>query len=168
MRSTKKRLKQAVKDYLLLNHQGKKIKFSSLFGKKEDLILIHNMGKACRYCTLWADGFTGFVPHLENRAAFAVVSPDPPAVQKKFHQSRSWNFKMFSTKGSSFARDMGFETKEGRPQPGVSVFYKNKSGKITRVAQDSFGPGDPYCSIWHVFDLLPGGLKGWEPQYKYR
>ena len=164
----KKNLKQTVKDYNLLDHKGRKIKFSSLFGKKEDLILIHNMGKACTYCTMWADGFNGVVPHLEDRAAFALVSPDPPAVQKKFYNSRNWKFKMFSSKGSSFAKDLGYETKAGEPQPGVSVFYKNKSGKMIRVAKDYFGPGDPYCLVWHLFGLLPGGPKGWHPQYKYR
>src|SRR4030065_2873826 len=109
----KKNLKQAVKDYNLLDQQSRKVKFSSLFGKKENLILIHNMGKACTYCTMWADGFNGVVPHLENRAAFAVVSPDPPPVQKKFYNSRKWKFKMLSSKGSTFAKDMGFEGAQG-------------------------------------------------------
>lgn len=31
---------------------------------------------------------------------------------------------MVSTKGTSFAKDMGFE-KEEMPQPGVSAFYKD-------------------------------------------
>src|SRR4030066_1079241 len=103
---TKKKLKQKIQDYTLLDFQERKVKLSSLFGKKEDLILIHNMGKACVYCTMWADGFNGVVPHLENRPAFAVVSPDPPVVQKKFYNSRNWKFKMFSSKGSSFAKDL--------------------------------------------------------------
>lgn|SRR5574341_1040942 len=164
----KKNLKQDVKECYLLDQKGIKIKFSSLFERNEELILIHNMGKACVYCTMWADGFNGVVPHLENRAAFAVVSPDSPKVQKKFYDSRKWKFRMYSSQGSSFAKDMGFESSKGDPQPGVSVFYKNKSGKIIRVAKDYFGPGDPYCGVWHLFDLLPGGPKGWEPQYKYR
>ena len=28
-----------------------------LFGEKDKLLLIHNMGQGCLYCTLWADGF---------------------------------------------------------------------------------------------------------------
>jgi predicted dithiol-disulfide oxidoreductase (DUF899 family) len=35
-----------------------------MFGGKDRLLLIHNMGQGCRYCTLWADGFNGFLPHL--------------------------------------------------------------------------------------------------------
>jgi predicted dithiol-disulfide oxidoreductase (DUF899 family) len=29
------------------------------FGKNDKLLVIHNMGDACRYCTLWADGIYG-------------------------------------------------------------------------------------------------------------
>ena len=42
-----------------------------LFAGRDVLFAIHNMGQACRYCTLWADGLNGFLPHLEDR--FAVV-----------------------------------------------------------------------------------------------
>ena len=35
-----------------------------LFGEKDKLLAIHNMGQGCRYCTLWADGFNGLLPHL--------------------------------------------------------------------------------------------------------
>ena len=37
-----------------------------LFGDRDRLLAIHNMGQGCRYCTLWADGFNGFLPHLES------------------------------------------------------------------------------------------------------
>jgi len=48
----------------------------------------------------------------------------------------------------------------------VSVF-KKQGGKIVRVADTSFGPGDDFCSIWHFFDLLPEGAADWQPKYKY-
>ena len=51
---------------------------SDLFGDHDELIFIHNMGKRCPYCTLWADGFNSLLHHLENRAAFVVASPDDP------------------------------------------------------------------------------------------
>lgn len=159
--------KQKVKDHILKGAAGKQVKLSSLFGKKKDMILIHNMGKRCPYCTMWADGFNGIRHHLENRAAFVVVSPDSPATQKKFAQNRGWKFKMLSSQGTSFNRDMGFEGKNGDPWPGVSVFQKDRQGKILRVSKDSFGPGDDYCTVWHLFDLLPDGPAGWEPKYKY-
>ena len=72
---------QEVKDYEFLDFNNKKIKLSELFGKKKDLIIIHNMGTACAYCTMWADGFNGVHKHLENRAGFVVVSNDKPELQ---------------------------------------------------------------------------------------
>jgi predicted dithiol-disulfide oxidoreductase (DUF899 family) len=166
MKAKKFKKPEPVQDYVFQDQAGKKVSLSSLFGKKDELILVHNMGSHCRYCTLWADGFTGLVPHLENRAAFAVESADSPAHQKKFYRSRKWNFRMVSSAGTDFKKAMGFADKSGGPWPGVSIFVK-KAGKISRVAKDGFGPGDDYCAAWHFFGLLPGGAKGWEPQYKY-
>src|SRR5437879_11525777 len=47
-------------------------RLSALFGEKETLFVVHNMGMSCAYCTLWADGFNGAYDHLRNRAAFVV------------------------------------------------------------------------------------------------
>lgn len=156
---------QEVQDYSLTEWDDKSVKLSQLFGDKAELILIHNMGKHCPMCTMWADGFNGVLHHLEDRAAFVVVSPDSPNAQKKFAQSRGWKFKMLSAQGTSFNEDMGFGTNED-PRPGVSVFLK-KNAEVHRIAKDNFGPGDPYCVVYHFFDLLPGGSAKWRPKFKY-
>jgi len=142
-------------DYELVDWNGNPIKLSAMFGNKNDLILVHNMGKSCSYCTLWADGYNGTQYFIEKTASFAVVSPDPPDVQKEFALSRGWKFKMYSGIGSTLIKDMGFETEKGEYWPGVSVFHKDENGKITRVAKDYFGPGDFYCSVFHFLDLIP-------------
>ncbi len=69
---------------------------ADLFGTKNDLIVIHNMGASCPNCTLWADGFNGIYPHLADRAAFVVCSPDPPDAQYRFAAGRGWRFPMIS------------------------------------------------------------------------
>jgi predicted dithiol-disulfide oxidoreductase (DUF899 family) len=150
-----KQAKMDVEDYTLKDRNGTDVKLSYMFGDKENLIIIHNMGKSCSYCTLWADGFNGVDYFIEKKAAFALVSPDPPDVQKQFSAERGWKFNMYSGNGSTFISDMGYVTPEGSYWPGVSVFHKDKDGKITRVAKDYFGPGDFYSSPWHFFDLLP-------------
>ncbi len=159
---------EEVEDYTLTGSNGSKVRLSDLFEKKDNLILVHNMGRSCPYCTMWADGFNGVLDHMEDRAAFAVCSPDASSAQRKFASGRGWKFKMVSSKGSSFSKDMGFENKDGGAEPGVSVFHKNTDGRIFRVSKDEFGPGDEYCIVWHFFDLLPGGSKGWEPRFRYR
>ncbi|HKK20863.1 MAG TPA: DUF899 family protein [candidate division Zixibacteria bacterium] len=148
-------LKRPIEDYTFLVSGGRKVKLSKLFGKKKYLVLVHNMGKSCPYCTMWADGYNGIFKHIEKKAGFAVVSPDDPAVQRKFAAQRKWNFKMYSAKGSSFNRDLGFENEKGGPQPGVSTFGKTDSGKIQLISQAGLGPGDNFCSVFHFYDMLP-------------
>ena len=142
------------------------VRLSQLFGTRQDLFVIHNMGRSCVSCTLWADGFNGAYPHIADRAAFAVASPDPPDVQQSFAASRGWRFPMVSHQGSSFAADMGYRSASGGWLPGVSVFRRN-GDRILRVADTGFQPGDDYCAVWHLFDLLPEGAAGWRPKYGY-
>jgi len=154
-------------DLVVRDWQGNELTISELFGDKEDLIIVHNMGRACAYCTMWADGINGVVKHLENRSAFAVVSPDSPKVQKEFAASRGWEFRMLSGEGTTFIKEMGFEDPRGGFMPGVSTFHRDGSGKIFRVSKDQFGPGDDYCVVWHFFDLLKEGSRDWEPAFSY-
>lgn len=157
--------RKEVQDYTLAGPQGP-VRLTQLFGDKNDLIVIHNMGKGCRYCTLWADGFNGVFPHLQDRAGFAVCSPDSHETQQQFAQSRGWRFPMVSGHGSTFIEDMGFRGEKSW-MPGVSTFSRSADGKIYRVAKAPFGPFDPFSGIWHLFALLGDGVKDWEPKYQY-
>ena len=156
---------QEVEDYSFSTTDGKR-RLSELFGDKDDLIVIHNMGRACMYCTLWADGFNGIREHLENRAAFVVATPDSPDVQQEFAKSRNWGFRMVSHEGTNFAADMGYRDQNGGWMPGISIF-KRDGDRIIRVSDTEMGPGDDFCALWHILDLLPEGPDGWQPKYKY-
>ena len=161
---------EPVQDYELCGPAGAAT-LSELFGDKSDLILIHNMGTGCPYCTMWADGFNGVIHHLEDRSAFVVVSPDSVETQQRFRQKRGWRFRMFSAGGTTLFKDMGFESEDehygSNAMPGVSVFHKADDGSIVRVASDFLGPGDSYCSVWHLFDLLRDGVANWEAKFDY-
>ena len=155
---------EPVEDYTF-RRAGGTVKLSELFGSKDTLFVIHNMGASCPYCTPWADGFNGVYEHLRNRASFVVASPDAPEKQQTFAQSRGWRFPMVSTEETTFAQDMGYWRDNG-PMPGLSVF-KLSNGRILRVADTSFSPGDDFCAVWHFLDLIPEGADGWQPKYKY-
>jgi predicted dithiol-disulfide oxidoreductase (DUF899 family) len=157
---------EAVDDYTFTNPQGS-VRLSELFGGKQDLFVIHNMGTSCPYCTLWADGYNGVYEHLADRAAFVVSSPDTPEAQQRFAQSRGWKFPMVSHAGTSFAQDMGYRGSKGGWMPGVSVFQRQR-GRIVRVADSSFSPGDDFCAVWHFLDLLPEGSAQWQPRFSYQ
>ena len=100
--------RKIMEDYTFMGPDGP-VRLSALFGGKKDLIVVHNMGAGCSYCTMWADGFNGVYPHLADRAAFVVVSPDAPAAQKKFAESRAWRFPMLSGRKSDFSENLGFK-----------------------------------------------------------
>ncbi|MCZ6888567.1 MAG: DUF899 family protein [Gammaproteobacteria bacterium] len=158
---------EAVDNYTFTATEGS-VSLTQLFGDKDTLFIVHNMGKDCSYCTLWADGFNGVADHLQSRAAFVVSSPDSPDVQREFAASRNWRFRMVSHQDTTFADDMGYKSEgsEGGFWPGVSVFKKDGDG-VRRVSDTSFGPGDDFCGVWHLLDLIPEGADGWQPKYSY-
>jgi predicted dithiol-disulfide oxidoreductase (DUF899 family) len=160
-----RRALEPVGSYEFRDWSGNRVSLADLFGDKNDLIVIHNMGPGCRYCTLWADGFNGEVDHLQDRAAFVVISHESPEAQRKFAESRGWRFRMVSAAGTAFFADMGFGNEES-PYPGVSAFRRKDDG-IYRTGRAELGEGDEFCAVWNLFDLLKDGWNGWEPQDRY-
>ena len=166
MRETQQAVEpQEVADYELRTLEGP-VRLSQLFGDRDDLIIIHNMGTSCPSCTMWADGYNGVHHHVASRAAFAVTSPDTPETQREFAKSRGWTFPMLSHAGTTFAADMGYRSSKGGWMPGISVFQR-RGDKIVRVSDTKFDAGDDFCVVWHMFDLLPGGAGDWSPRKQY-
>jgi predicted dithiol-disulfide oxidoreductase (DUF899 family) len=169
MRSLQKSVEPApVKDYALSGWDGP-VRLSQLFGDKENLILIHNMGRGCSSCTMWADGFNGVYDHLASRAAFVVSSPDPVEVQKEFAASRGWRFPMVSHAGTNFAEEMGYRREGaelGGYWPGVSAFRK-AGGQVLRMSDTELGPMDDFCVYYHLMEMIPGGDPQFTPKFSY-
>ena len=136
-----------------------------LFGDKNTLLVIHNMGQGCRYCTLWAVGFNGFVPHLESVMALVLVSKDAPELQRQFANSRGWRFRLASHEGGDYIREQ--TAVEGSNNTPGAVVYERQDGKIYRKNACVFGPGDVYCSMWGLLGLAGMGEAQWTPQYNY-
>ena len=137
---------EPVQDYQLRGPDGP-ISLAELFGDKSDLILIHNMGTGCPYCTMWADGFNGVIHHLEDRSAFVVVSPDSVETQQEFRSNRGWRFRMYSAADTSLFKDMGFESEDehygSNAMPGVSVFHKATTAQSCASPPTSSDPATP-------------------------
>jgi len=145
---------EVVTDYTLTNWDHESVDLSTLFGSRDQMLLVHNMGFDCPYCTMWADGFNAVYDHVAAKAAFILSSPDPIDRQQREAATRDWQFPMVSTKESPLARDLGFE-RDGKPLPGVSALIKMPDGTLTRHGMASFGPGDRFCPVWSLLDLLP-------------
>ncbi|NJO36679.1 MAG: DUF899 family protein [Rhizobiales bacterium] len=145
---------EPVADCELTDRDGAGVRLSTLFGSQDRMLLIHNMGFDCPYCTLWADGFNAVYDHVAAKAAFVLSSPDPVERQRREAKARGWRFLMVSTQGSTLAKNLGFE-RDGKPLPGVSALLKAADGTLTRHGMASFGPGDRFCPVWNLLDLLP-------------
>ena len=136
-----------------------------MFGDKDKLLVIHNMGQGCRYCTLWADGFNGFLPHLEAAMSVVLVSKDDPQLQRQFANARGWRFQLASHGGGDYIQEQ--TAQEGVANMPGAVVYERHDGDILRLNSCVFGPGDLYCSAWHLLSLAGIGEPEFTPQYGY-
>jgi predicted dithiol-disulfide oxidoreductase (DUF899 family) len=136
-----------------------------LFAGKSKLFAIHNMGQGCRYCTLWADGINAFLPHLESEFGVVLLSKDPPELQRRFANGRGWRFRMASHGGGDYIREQSVV--EGQDNMPGMVIYVREGDQVLKLNSAVFGPGDLFCSIWHILSLAGVGEDDWTPQYSY-
>ena len=141
------------------------VTLKKLFAGKRELLVIHNMGQACRYCTLWADGINPFVEHLETVLSVVLVSKDAPHIQRCFANSRNWRMRMASHGGGAYMVEQSVSP-EGKNAPGVSL-YKLKGEKILLKNRTHFDPYDQFCSMWNFLSLAGYDASTWTPQYDY-
>ena len=153
-----------VPDYVFDTLEGS-VTLKELFGNKNKLLIIHNMGQGCRYCTLWADGFNGLLAHLESAMSVVLVSRDSPETQRAFANSRGWRFRLASHGGNGYIKEQSV-VPDSHNMPGA-VVYELRDGEIYRLNHGVFGPGDLYCSMLNLLALAGIGEENWTPQYRY-
>ena len=153
-----------VPDYSFQTLEGE-VSLLDLFGGRDVLLAIHNMGQGCRYCTLWADGFNGLLPHLESAMAVVLLSRDPPALQRDFAGSRNWRFRLASHGGGDYISEQ--TVMSGVDNMPGAVVYKRSDDRVFRWSSAVFGPGDLYCSMWNLLGLAGLGGDAWTPQFRY-
>lgn len=152
---------ELVKDYHFQTAEGSTT-LANLFGDKNELIIVHNMGESCDYCTMWADGFQGYMPYITNRASVVIVNGDPIENQVKRSTERKWKTPVVQDPGATFTTEMGYF--DGKYwAPGVSTFKKMEDGSIVRTGHSPLGPLDDFNPVWHFWDLLDGNKTEWHP-----
>ena len=158
----------------------KEVRLSELFERPDQpLLLVHFMyGKKqtsfCPMCTMWADGYDPVVPHLRQRANFAILVAGGLAEARSFARSRGWdNLRILSAGDATIKSDLGFEDAEGGQLPGVSVFELRDGVPKHFYSCGAIMGGDHYrgmdllTPVWNFFDLLPGGRGDWFPSLSY-
>jgi hypothetical protein len=102
---------------------------------------------------------------LESVVGLVLVSKDSPQDQRAFANDRGWRMRMASHGGGAYLLEQ--VNSEGMENyPGIAC-YKRQGDSILRVSSSFFGPGDLYCSIWHLLGLAGIGLEAWAPKKSY-
>lgn len=152
-----------------------------LFAGRGQLVVYHFMfdpdwEAGCKSCSFWADNFEGFYRHLNQRdVTLAAVSRAPWATIAPFRRRMGWSFPWVSSAGSDFNFDyrVSFTPEElatgevdynFAPRktslaelPGISVFCRDRSGKIFHTYSCYARGLDMLNAAYHYLDLVPKG-----------
>lgn len=171
---------QVNKEYVFDGPNGKQ-SLSELFDGRSQLIVYHLMydpawDAACQSCSFWADNFNDIIVHLNQRdVTMIAISKAPYSKIDAYKKRMGWDFKWVSSSDTDFNRDYyvsftseELEKKEGfynfviqNPSvselPGVSIFYKDPSGKIFHTYSAYARGIDILNNTYNYLDLVPKG-----------
>lgn len=118
------------KDYRFETEAGR-ASLPDLFGGRTQLFVYHFMfgpdwKAGCTSCSALADGFDGFVVHLQNHdIAFWAVSRAPLAKLQAYRQRMGWTFPWASSQGGEFNFDFNVSfTEEQQRQRAIDYNYE--------------------------------------------
>jgi predicted dithiol-disulfide oxidoreductase (DUF899 family) len=107
-----------------------------LFKGRSQLIVYHFMfgpdyAAGCPSCSAIADGFNGFVVHLENHdVAFSAVSRAPLAKLQAYKQRMGWTFPWASSAPSDFNADFAVSITREQQRDGSTEYNYRRSGAV--------------------------------------
>jgi predicted dithiol-disulfide oxidoreductase (DUF899 family) len=171
-------------DYVFDGPQGK-VSLAELFGERSQLVVYHfmlgpEMKEGCPSCSFLADHFNPSVVHLAARdVALVAISRAPLAQIERFRQRMGWTFPWLSSHATDFNYDYQvslspkekttgksyYNYREGALQqevnqeerPGLSVFYRDESGKIFHTYSTYSRGLDILLTAYNILDLAPKG-----------
>jgi predicted dithiol-disulfide oxidoreductase (DUF899 family) len=132
------------KDYRFETDEGS-ASLADLFGGRSQLLMYHFMfgpeyTAGCPACSAIADGFNGFVVHLENHdVAMTAVSRAPLANLQAYKRRMGWIFPWASSFGSDFNFDFNVSVTEEQQRAG-NVEYNYRPVDTKSVFEVTEGP----------------------------
>ncbi|AVA25049.1 thioredoxin family protein (plasmid) [Rhizobium sp. CB3171] len=121
------------KDYRFETENGR-ASLADLFKGRSQLLVYHFMfgpdyTAGCPSCSSIADGFNGFVVHLENHdVAFSAISRAPLAKLQAFKQRMGWTFPWASSFGSDFNGDFSVcFTEDQQREGGIEYNFRREA-----------------------------------------
>jgi predicted dithiol-disulfide oxidoreductase (DUF899 family) len=180
------------KRYVFTGPDGKET-LADLFDGRSQLIVYHFMfgpdwDAGCPHCSFWADNFDPVIVHMNQRdVSMVAVSRAPYARLAAYRKRMGWTFKWVSSAGTTFNFDYGvsftpeqrkagtavYNFRAGDPggdeREGVSVFYKDESGKLFHTYSTYARGIDLQNTAYNYIDLVPKGRdEGNRSQYWVR
>jgi predicted dithiol-disulfide oxidoreductase (DUF899 family) len=119
--------------------------FADLFRGNSQLLVYHFMlgpeyTAGCPACSAIADGFNGFVVHLENHdVAMIAISRAPIADIQAYKRRMGWSFPWASSLGSDFNFDFNVSFTEEQQREGI-VEYNYRTLDLKPVLEAGDGP----------------------------
>lgn len=168
------------KEYIFNGPDGKQ-SLPELFDGKSQLIVYHFMydsgwDAGCPHCSFWADNFNGIITHLSHHdVAIIAVSRAPYRKLAAYKKRMGWDFKWVSSSDTDFNFDyhVSFKPEElakkkafynftiqdpwGSEREGVSVFYKDPTGKVFHTYSTYARGIDLVNTAYNYLDLTPKG-----------
>jgi predicted dithiol-disulfide oxidoreductase (DUF899 family) len=169
------------KDFEVVS-EGGAVRFSSLFGDKDTLMVYSMMygpqRKApCPSCTSFLSAWNGAAVNLKQRVAIAVTARSPIDRLVKYEKQRGFaNLPFFSDLKGEYTGT--YVSAEDADVPGFSVFTQRDgkirhfysgemSGEMADPGQDPRGAPD-LDLLWQMLDLTPEGRgTDWYPKLDY-
>jgi predicted dithiol-disulfide oxidoreductase (DUF899 family) len=132
------------KDYRFETDEGP-ASLADLFGGRSQLLMYHFMfgpeyKAGCAVCSTIADGFSGFVVHLENHdVAMTAVSQAPLAAVQAYKRRMGWSFPWASSFGTdfNFDFDVSFTEEQQREGEGEYNFRPRDMRPVIEAGADS-------------------------------
>jgi predicted dithiol-disulfide oxidoreductase (DUF899 family) len=168
------------KTYAFHTRNGKQT-LAGLFDGRNQLIVYHFMfghdwKEGCKACSFLVDHIDGANWHLPHHdVTLLVVSHAPLREIEPYRKRMGWRFNWVSSSGSDFNFDyhVSFTKQEiakgkiyynyemteaeSEEQPGVSVFYKDKTGQVFHTYSTYGRGGDILIGAYNYLDLAPLG-----------
>jgi predicted dithiol-disulfide oxidoreductase (DUF899 family) len=139
------------KDYRFETDEGS-ASLADLFKGRSQLLMYHFMfgpeyTAGCPACSAIADGFNGFVVHLENHdVAMTAVSRAPIANLQTYKHRMGWSFPWASSLGDDFNFDFNVSVTEEQQRGGI-VEYNYQSRDVKPVLEAVDGPVAEFAAM---------------------
>ena len=166
------------KEYVFDATDGKKT-LADLFDGRSQLVVYHFMfgpddEEGCKSCSFWADNFDPDVIHLKARdVTLIAVSRAPLEKLTVYRERMGWSFEWVSSSENDFNFDYGASfSQEDQQRPvynygtlrpnirnreGMSVFFKDKAGKVFHTYSAYARGIDLLNTAYNYLDLVPKG-----------